>query len=122
MSIVTQEPILFNDTIANNIAPPASPMLSMKKLIQAAKIANAHNFIIQKEEGYDTNIGDRAVNSVAAKRQKRLRLPGPYWKTTILILDEATSSLDTERKKVSAGCAINNMDAKPHSAFILHTG
>ena len=58
MSIVTQEPILFNDTIANNIAL-ADPTTDREEIIRAAKIANAHDFIIQKEGGYDSNIGDR---------------------------------------------------------------
>jgi len=69
MSIVTQEPILFNDTIAGNIAMGDSSA-DAKAIEQAARIANAHNFILQKEEGYATNIGDRGAKLSGGERQR----------------------------------------------------
>ena len=69
MSIVTQEPILFNDTIAANIAL-GKPDATQEEIVQAAKIANAHDFITKKEEGYQTNIGDRGSKLSGGERQR----------------------------------------------------
>jgi subfamily B ATP-binding cassette protein MsbA len=95
MGIVTQETILFNDTIRSNIAY-GSKELPMEKIIDAAKAANAHRFIVELKEDYDTIIGDRGVKLSGGERQRisiaRALLKNP----PILILDEATSSLDTE--------------------------
>lgn len=95
MGIVTQETILFNDTIRNNIAYGLNE-LSQEKVIEAAKAANAHNFIKDLNTGYDTVIGDRGIKLSGGERQRisiaRALLKNP----PILILDEATSSLDTE--------------------------
>ena len=118
MSIVTQEPILFNDTIANNIAL-GNTTATMEQIEAAAKIANAHNFIIQKEEGYNTNIGDRG-NKLSGGERQRLTIARAVLKNPpILILDEATSSLDTESEKLVQD-AINNLMTNRTSIVIAH--
>lgn len=99
MGIVNQDPILFNDSIFNNIAFGLDN-ITKEQVIEAAKIANAHEFIIQKEEGYDTNIGDRGVKLSGGQRQ-RLSIARAILKNPpILILDEATASLDTESERI----------------------
>ena len=96
---VNQEAILFNDTIFNNIAFGVEGA-TMEQVVAAAKIANAHDFIMEKEEGYNTNIGDRGGKLSGGQRQRisiaRAILKNP----PILILDEATSALDTESEKI----------------------
>ena len=96
---VNQEAILFNDTIFNNIAF-GTEGATMEQVVAAAKIANAHDFIMEKEEGYQTNIGDRGAKLSGGQRQRisiaRAILKNP----PILILDEATSALDTESEKL----------------------
>ena len=118
MSIVTQEPILFNDTIANNISLGKSDA-TKEEIINAAKIANAHNFIIQKEEGYETNIGDRGSKLSGGERQRLTIARAVLKNPPILILDEATSSLDTESERLVQD-AINNMMQNRTSIVIAH--
>ncbi len=118
ISIVTQEPILFNDTIANNIA------LGMENATDAdieaaAKVANAHQFIIQKENSYNTNIGDRGGKLSGGERQRITIARAVLKNPPILILDEATSSLDTESEKLVQD-AINNMMQNRTSIVIAH--
>jgi subfamily B ATP-binding cassette protein MsbA len=118
MSIVTQEPILFNDTIAANIAL-GKPDATEAEIEQAAKIANAHNFIIQKEEGYQTNIGDRGSKLSGGERQRLTIARALLKNPPILILDEATSSLDTESERLVQD-AINKMMEHRTSIVIAH--
>ena len=96
---VNQESILFNDTIFNNIAFGVENA-TLEQVIEAAKIANAHEFIMEKEGGYQFVIGDRGVKLSGGQRQRisiaRAILKNP----PILILDEATASLDTESEKI----------------------
>lgn len=96
---VNQEAILFNDTIFNNISFGVDGA-TMEQVVAAAKIANAHDFIMEKEDGYMTNIGDRGAKLSGGQRQRisiaRAILKNP----PILILDEATSALDTESEKL----------------------
>ncbi len=118
MGIVTQEPILFNDTIANNIALGMDNPTE-EQIINAAKIANAHNFILQKEDGYQTNIGDRG-NKLSGGEKQRITIARAVLKNPpILILDEATSSLDTESERLVQD-AINNLMENRTSVVIAH--
>ncbi len=99
MGNVNQEAILFNDSFFNNIAFGV-PNATKEQVIEAAKIANAHDFIMETDEGYDTNIGDRGGKLSGGQRQRvsiaRAILKNP----PILILDEATSALDTESERL----------------------
>ena len=118
MGIVTQEAILFNDTIANNIAlgmDDATP----EQIMDAAKIANAHNFILQKEAGYETNIGERGNKLSGGEKQRATIARAVLKNPPILILDEATSSLDTESERLVQD-AINKLMSSRTSIVIAH--
>jgi len=118
MSIVTQEPILFNDTIAANIALGMNNA-GRPDIESAAKIANAHTFIAGKEQGYDTNIGDRGSKLSGGERQRVTIARAVLKNPPILILDEATSSLDTESERLVQD-AINNLMSHRTSIVIAH--
>ncbi len=118
ISIVTQEPILFNDSIANNIAL-GEPNADKNNIEDAAKIANAYYFIQHKEKKFETNIGDRG-NKLSGGERQRLTIARALLKNPpILILDEATSSLDTESEKLVQD-AINKMMENRTSIVIAH--
>jgi len=108
MGIVSQDTILFNDTIFNNIAFGLTG-ISEEEVIKAAKIANAHNFIVQTENGYQTNIGDRGLKLSGGQRQRLSIARAVLANPPILILDEATSSLDTESEKLVQEALYNIM-------------
>ena len=99
MGNVNQDPILFNDTIFNNIAFGVENA-TMEQVIAAAKIANAHDFIMEKENGYDTKIGDRGQLLSGGQRQRISIARAILQNPPILILDEATASLDTESERM----------------------
>ncbi len=95
MGIVTQETILFNDTVRNNIAY-GMPDVSDEEVAEAARVANAHDFVMQLPESYNTFIGDRGVKLSGGQRQRIAIARAVLKNPPILILDEATSALDTE--------------------------
>jgi subfamily B ATP-binding cassette protein MsbA len=118
MGIVNQEAILFNDTIFNNIAFGVENATE-QEVIAAAKVANAHEFIVQTPEGYQTNIGDRG-NKLSGGQRQRLSIARAVLKNPpILILDEATSALDTESEKLVQE-ALTNLMKNRTSIVIAH--
>ncbi len=118
ISIVTQEPILFNDTIANNIAL-GMEKTSQEAIEKAATIANAHSFIMKKENGYATSIGDRGSKLSGGERQRMTIARAVLKNPPILILDEATSSLDTESERLVQD-AIDKLMNNRTSIVIAH--
>ncbi|NDV68046.1 ABC transporter ATP-binding protein [Dysgonomonas sp. 25] len=118
MGNVNQEAILFNDTFFNNIAFGVKEA-TMEQVVEAAKIANAHDFISATEHGYETNIGDRGSKLSGGQRQRisiaRAILKNPQ----ILILDEATSALDTESEKLVQE-ALDNLMRNRTTIVVAH--
>jgi len=118
MGIVNQESILFNDTIFNNIAFGVDNATE-EQVIEAAKIANAHDFIMETPEGYQTNIGDRGGNLSGGQRQRLSIARAILANPPIMILDEATSSLDTESEKLVQE-SLNRLMKNRTSIVIAH--
>jgi ATP-binding cassette, subfamily B, bacterial MsbA len=118
MAIVSQEAILFNDSVLNNITF-GNTIIDREKAIAAAKAANAHNFIAELEEGYDTMIGDRGMRLSGGQRQRLTIARAIYKNAPILIMDEATSALDTESERLVQD-AINKMMENRTSIVIAH--
>ncbi|MFW5760733.1 MAG: ABC transporter ATP-binding protein [Cyclobacteriaceae bacterium] len=116
MGIVTQESILFNDSIYNNIAF-GKPDANLEEVERAAKIANAHQFIVQTENGYKTNIGERGTKLSGGQRQRISIARAVLRNPPILILDEATSALDSESEKLVQEALINLM--KNRSSIVI---
>lgn len=118
MSIVSQETVLFNDTIEGNILM-GRPSATREEVIEASKVANAHGFIMEKEEGYDTNIGDRGTKLSGGQRQRLSIARAVLKNPEILILDEATSALDTESEKLVQDALTNLLKGRT-SIVIAH--
>ncbi|AKD02454.1 ABC transporter transmembrane domain-containing protein [Pontibacter korlensis] len=118
IGVVTQESILFNDTIFNNIAFNKTDATE-EEVIAAAKIANAHEFIINSEDGYQTMIGDRGGKLSGGQRQRLSIARAILQNPPILILDEATSALDTESEKLVQE-ALTNLMKNRTSVVIAH--
>lgn len=118
IGIVTQEAILFNDSIINNLRI-GKQNASKEEIIAAAKVANAHEFITQLSNGYETNIGESG-NKLSGGQKQRLSIARAILKNPkILILDEATSALDTESEKLVQD-ALENLMQKRTSLVIAH--
>ena len=118
MGIVSQDTILFNDTIRNNIAMGRADATD-EQIIAAAKVANAHDFIMQTENGYNTNIGDRGMKLSGGQRQRLSIARAVLKNPEILILDEATSALDTESEKLVQEALTSLLDGRT-SIVIAH--
>ena len=118
MGVVNQESILFNDTIFNNIAF-GKPETSMEAVVEAARIANAHDFIMNTEKGYQTNIGDRGMKLSGGQKQRLSIARAVLSNPPIMLLDEATSALDTESEKLVQD-ALNNLMKSRTSLIIAH--
>lgn len=118
MGVVTQESILFNDTIFNNIAFGMEKVRE-EDVVQAAKIANAHDFILQTEQGYQTIIGERGAKLSGGQRQRISIARAVLKNPPILILDEATSALDSESERLVQD-ALNKLMQNRTSIVIAH--
>ena len=118
MGVVSQDPILFNDTIYNNIILGTGGV-TQENVEDAARVANAHNFILQKGEAYQTVVGDRGSRLSGGERQRVTIARAVLKNPPILILDEATSSLDTESERMVQD-AINNLMKNRTCIVIAH--
>ena len=118
MSLVSQETVLFNDSIKNNIAL-GRPDATDEEIAEACKVANAHNFIMESPEGYETNIGDRGTKLSGGQRQRLSIARAVLKNPEFLILDEATSALDTESEKLVQDALTNLLKGRT-SVVIAH--
>ena len=118
MSIVSQETVLFNDSIEGNILM-GRPTATHDEVVEACKVANAHGFITEAPEGYDTNIGDRGTKLSGGQRQRLSIARAVLKNPEILLLDEATSALDTESEKLVQDALTNLLKGRT-SIVIAH--
>lgn len=118
MGLVNQESILFNDTIFNNIAF-GNPEASVADVEEAARIANAHDFIMETEHGYQSNMGDRGLKFSGGQKQRICIARAVLKNPPIMLLDEATSALDTESEKLVQE-ALTNLMKNRTSLVIAH--
>jgi subfamily B ATP-binding cassette protein MsbA len=118
LGIVTQEALLFNDTIYNNIAF-GNPTASYNQVIAAAQVANAHEFITQLTDGYDTNVGDRGSKLSGGERQRITIARAVLKNPDLLILDEATAALDAENERLVQDALYNLLKGRT-SIVIAH--
>ena len=118
MGTVNQESILFNETIFNNIAF-GKPEATRDEVIAAAKIANAHDFILNTENGYETSIGDRGNKLSGGQKQRICIARAVLANPPIMLLDEATSALDTESERLVQD-ALNRLMENRTSIIIAH--
>ncbi|QHS54723.1 ABC transporter ATP-binding protein [Mucilaginibacter sp. 14171R-50] len=118
MGVVNQESVLFNDSIYNNISF-GKPDTNPADVEAAARIANAHNFILETENGYNTNVGDRGAKLSGGQRQRICIARAVLNNPPIMLLDEATSALDTESEKLVQD-ALNNLMKNRTSLIIAH--
>ena len=118
MGIVTQESILFNDTVKNNIAFGMKDVTD-EQVMEAARVANAHDFIMRMEKGYETNIGDRGSKLSGGERQRMSIARAILKNPPVLILDEATSALDAESERYVQD-ALTKLMANRTSIVIAH--
>ena len=118
MSIVSQETVLFNDTIEGNILM-GRPTATHEEVVEASKVANAHGFIMESTDGYNTNIGDRGTKLSGGQRQRLSIARAVLKNPEILILDEATSALDTESEKLVQDALTNLLKGRT-SIVIAH--
>ena len=118
MGVVNQESVLFNDTIFNNIAFGKKDV-KREDVEAAARIANAHNFILETDKGYDTNVGDRGAKLSGGQRQRICIARAVLNNPPLMLLDEATSALDTESEKLVQD-ALNKLMQNRTSLIIAH--
>jgi len=116
IGVVTQETILFNDTVRNNIAY-GQPHVTEEAVIEAARTALAHDFILRLPEGYDTMIGERGLRLSGGERQRIAIARALLKNAPILILDEATSALDTESEALVQGALQNLISGR--TVFVI---
>ena len=112
IAVVTQQVILFNDTAANNIAYGAKRPVGREEIISAAKAANAHDFIVELQNGYETMLGEEGVRLSGGERQRIAIARAILRNPSILLLDEATSALDTESEQLIQDALVPLMEGR----------
>jgi ABC-type bacteriocin/lantibiotic exporter with double-glycine peptidase domain len=118
IAYVPQEPYLFNGSILDNIRM-GKPQATEDEIMQAAKLANAHKFIVDFAEGYETNVGERGNNLSGGQRQRIAIARAILKDTTIILMDEATSALDNESEQL-VNDALRNLHGKKTIVMIAH--